>query len=119
MTKRAISQLPLSLAAERVASELEGLHGRLERLEYGLDMVFMHATDNLDGQAITMLQELDMLRQSLGALADFLSQLTRETNSLGQVDPSDALNSVPLRDMAARLKGKKNSKAISGDAELF
>jgi hypothetical protein len=112
-------KLPLKLAAERVAFELEGLHGRLERLEYGLDMVFVNSGDALDGQAINMLQELDMLRQSLGALADFLNDVTRNVQPNGEVDASEAINSVPLRDMAARLKGTENNKVVSGHAELF
>ncbi|WP_425074430.1 chemotaxis protein [Sagittula sp. S175] len=111
--------LPLKLAAERVAGELEGLYGRLERLEYGLDMVFVHTTEAMDGQTITMLQELDMLRQSLGALADFLVHLARDTDDIGQVDVLPALKAVPLRDMAVRLEGKEKSGPVSGHAELF
>ncbi|MBP0481391.1 chemotaxis protein [Sagittula salina] len=113
------TQLPLSVAAERVAGELEGLYGNLERLEYGLDMVFVHTSEALGGQTITMLQELDMLRQSLGALADFLSQLARETDATGTVDTGAALRCVPLRDMAIRLGGEEKSGPVSGHAELF
>lgn len=111
--------LPLSVAAERVADELEGLYSRLERLEYGLDMVFVNATESYGSQTITMLQELDILRQSLGALSDFLVNLSRETDEYGKVDLSPALKSVPLRDMAARLSGSNKSPSESGHAELF
>lgn len=111
--------LPLRLAAERVSAELEALYDRLERLEYGLDMVFMHTSEALDGQTISMLQELDMLRQSLGALADFLVHLAKDTNEGGLVNPEEALRAVPLRDMAVRLGGQTKAEPVSGHAELF
>lgn len=114
-----VTQQPLKLAAERVAGELEALYERLERLEYGLDMVFVHAAEKMDGQTITMLQELDMLRQSLGALADFLVQTARETDETGLVDVGPAIQAVPLRDMAVRLGGSPKDAPVSGEAELF
>lgn len=110
---------PLKLVGARVADELEGLYGRLERLEYGLDMVFVHTKDSMDSQAITMLQELDMLRQSLGALANYLVHVTKETDEIGCVDPSSAISSVPLKDMATRLGGNTKAAPQSGHAELF
>lgn len=115
----ATNQLPLSLATERIAGELEGLYGRLERLEYGLDMVFVHSSEALNGQTITMLQELDMLRQSLGALADFLNHLSRDTDDRGLVNIGPAVQAVPLRDMAVRLEGKEKAGPVTGHAELF
>ncbi|GAA4218910.1 hypothetical protein J4E08_24025 [Sagittula sp. NFXS13] len=117
--KSAETHLPLKVATERVAGELEGLYERLERLEYGLDMVFVHTSDALDGQTISMLQELDMLRQSLGALSDFLIHVAHETTADGLVDPGPALKAVPLRDMAVRLAGKTKESPVSGHAELF
>lgn len=111
--------LPLKTATRRVAGELEGLHARLERLEYGLDMVFLHSSEGINGQSIQMLQELDVLRQSLGALSDFLTHLSNETNSNGDVDPAAALNAVPLRDMAIRLEGRSKRAETSGVPDLF
>jgi hypothetical protein len=112
-------KLPLKLATRRVAGELEGLHERLERLEYGLDMVFVHSQGALDGEAVVMLQELDMLRQSLGALADYLTRLAQDTDDTGQVDSAPAIKSIPLRDMAVRLGGNNRPKPAAGHAELF
>lgn len=119
MRQEHASPQPLKLAAERVASELEGLYGRLERLEYGLDMVFVHTSQAMDTQTISMLQELDMVRQSLGALAEYLSHLACETNDSGDVDATRALEKVPLRDMAVRLDGQAKSVPSTGHAELF
>jgi hypothetical protein len=112
-------KLPLKLATRRVAGELEGLYERLERLEYGLDMVFVHTEGTLDGQAVVMLQELDMLRQSLGALADYLTRLAQDTDDAGQVDSAPAIESIPLRDMAVRLGGNNRPAPETGHAELF
>lgn len=114
-----VDQVSLKLIATRVACELEGLHGRLERLEYGLDMVFVHTDKNMDGQTISMLQELDVLRQSLEALSIYLTNVTQATDQCGLVDPSSAISSVPLKDMAARLGGGMMVLPETGRAELF
>lgn len=119
MTRNASDTVPLKLATSRVAGELESLHGRLERLEFGLEAVFAHSRAGLEGQTIGMIQELDMLRQSLGALADYLEHLSEATDAAGQSDQATALRAMPLRDMAARLGGARHEAAASGLAELF
>ncbi|MCR9275525.1 MULTISPECIES: chemotaxis protein [Mameliella] len=111
--------LPLKLATQRASDELEGLHARLERLEHGLDAVISHSTHAFDTKSIGMLQELDMLRQSIGALADYLDQISTATDANGMVNVSEALTAIPLRDMACRLGGQVNSAANGGHAELF
>ncbi|WP_323772162.1 chemotaxis protein [Antarctobacter sp.] len=119
MTSVADNTLPLKVATRRASAELEGLYVRLERLEHGLDTVIVHATHAFDTKSIGMLQELDMLRQSIGALADYLEQISAETDETGMVDVVQALSAVPLRDMATRLSGTVNSAATGGHAELF
>ncbi|SMX46202.1 hypothetical protein [Maliponia aquimaris] len=111
--------LPLRVATQRASSELEGLYMRLERLERGLDAVLVATPAALDTQSIGMLQELDMLRQSIGALADYLGQVAAETGSDGLVNTADALSAVPLRDMAERLGGRQKPAAAAGHPELF
>ncbi|WP_417210104.1 chemotaxis protein [Antarctobacter sp.] len=119
MTAMTDTTLPLKVATRRASAELEGLYVRLERLEHGLDTVIVHATHAFDTKSIGMLQELDMLRQSIGALADYLDQISAATDDTGMVDVVQALSSVPLRDMATRLGGTANSAAAVGHAELF
>ncbi|MBV7396540.1 chemotaxis protein [Mameliella sediminis] len=119
MTMRTGTMLPLKVATGRASAELEGLHSRLERLEHGLDAVIMHSTEAFDTKSIGMLQELDMLRQSIGALADYLDQISAETDSRGMVNVSEALTAMPLRDMASRLGGQVKIAASGGHAELF
>ncbi|WP_421906629.1 hypothetical protein [Mameliella sp.] len=111
--------LPLKLATRRASEELESLHARLERIEHGLDAVIGQSTQAFDSKSIGMLQELDMLRQSIGALADYLDQISAATDANGMVNVCEALTAVPLRDMACRLGGQANSAAVGGRAELF
>ncbi len=112
-------RLPLRDATQRASSELETLFVRLERLEHALDSVVLKSSGGLSSQTIGMLQELDMLRQSIGALADYLGQISLKTDCAGMVDLSEALNAVPLRDMATRLGGQSRTAARAGHAELF
>lgn len=119
MTPGAPTRMPLKQATIRIADELESLHERLERLEFGLEAVFAHSRDGLEGQTIGMIQELDMLRQSLAALAMFMGQAAEQTDKHGQSDLKTALASMPLRDMASRLSGSHQTEATSGHAELF
>ncbi|MGP6089517.1 chemotaxis protein [Antarctobacter jejuensis] len=119
MNKEVEFTLPLRDATQRASSELEGLYIRLERLEHALDSLVLHSSDALDSTSIELLQELDMLRQSIGALADFLGQVSQETDSSGMVNASRALQAVPLRDMATRLGGRTKATTKAGHAELF
>lgn len=119
MTRGRDTVLPLKLATRRASDELEGLHARLERIEHGLDAVIGHSTKSFDTSSIRMLQELDMLRQSIGALADYLEHISVATDANGMVNVSEALTAVPLRDMACRLGGQVDSAANGGHAELF
>lgn len=119
MTVHLPQRLPLRVAATRIAAELEALHARLERLEVGIETAFEYSTKGLEGQTIGMIQEMDMLRQSIGALADYIDHLAEMTDGFGEVDATAAINAVPLRDMAARLSGQNSAEAATGHAELF
>jgi small-conductance mechanosensitive channel len=111
--------MPLQQACARVAEELEALHGRLERLEAGLETALTPPPPGLEGRSIAMIQEIDMLRQSLGALADYIGQLAREAEADGRVDARAAIASVPLRAMAERLAGRAVAAPAPGQPELF
>lgn len=111
--------LPLKDATGRASTELEALYERLERLEHALETVTQASSVALDRNSIGMLQELDMLRQSIGALADYLGQISLATDRTGMVDLSEALRGVPLRDMATRLGGQVKTAPRTGHAELF
>lgn len=119
MTKKHEIMLPLKVATQRASQELESLHVRLERVEHALDTVFAKSANALDTQSIAMLQELDMLRQSVGALAAYLAQVSNKTDDTGTAEITSALNAIPLRDMAIRLSGAQKAPPNSGHTELF
>jgi hypothetical protein len=119
MTAHPEFMLPLKTATQRASLELNGLHARLERLEHGLDAVLTRSADALDTETIEILQELDMLRQSVGALSDYLERISATTDDAGLVDLAGALSNIPLRDMATRLGGQTHSASRAGQAELF
>ncbi|MGH1414095.1 MAG: hypothetical protein ACRBB0_11430 [Pelagimonas sp.] len=112
-------RLPIQIATSRVANELNALRERLERVEHGLEAVFLESESVPSGQTIGMLQELDVLQQSVGALADYLDKLSNLVNLEGEVLVDDAVKVVPLREMAARLKGKVAQSGLPGQPELF
>ncbi len=119
MNSASNTHLPHHIATVRVATELYGLRERLERVEHGLEVVFLEAENVPSGQTIEMLQELDVLQQSVGALAGYLNRLAEMVNSEGNVSTSDAVDVVPLREMAQRLNGLPAKAQDAGIAELF
>lgn len=119
MKESTVSRLPMEIATVRVATELNGLRQRLERVEHGLEAVFLDSDKIPSGQTIEMLQELDILQQSVGALADYLDKLSGSVTKDGKVSILDAVEVVPLREMASRLSGLSNTSESSGNLELF
>lgn len=111
--------LPVQVATIRVATELTGLQERLERVEHGLEAVFIDSESKPSSLTIGMLQELDVLQQSVGALAAYLERLSDLVTPDGSVNVKDAAKVIPLRDMAARLNGFVGVADKSGEAELF
>ncbi len=112
-------ELSLNIATVRVATELFGLRERLERVEHGLEVVFLDAENIPNSQTIEMLQELDVLQQSVGALANYLNQISGSDDSEGSISIADAVDMVPLREMADRLNGRPRQSKKTGIAELF
>ncbi|WP_136440740.1 hypothetical protein [Pacificoceanicola onchidii] len=95
----------LSVATSRVAAELRGLQVRLQRLEDTLEVMYQNPNVKLDGHSIGALQDVDFLLQSIAALSEYLEQLSENTAGMGEICVRDALSTLTLRDMAARLKG--------------
>lgn len=112
-------QVPLEVATVRVATELNGLRERLERVERGLEMVFIESDSVPSSQTLGMLQELDVLQQSVGALAEYLERLSALVDGRATVSVDEAIKVVPLREMAARLNGISAQSGTSGTPELF
>lgn len=119
MSKQAVELQPLSVASRRVAFELRGLQDRIERLEDTLEALYQHPQIELDGHSIGTLQDVDFLMQSVTALSDYLDKLSTSTSQDGQVCVADAISAIPLKDMAARLRGHPAKQAAENKAELF
>jgi hypothetical protein len=111
--------IALPVATQRVAAELSSLSDRLQRLEDGLEIVFTHSGHALDGETIGMLQEVDVVLQSVQALSQYLVQISDATMADGTVYVEPALERVPLRDVARRLGGCVEVRDTTGHAELF
>ncbi|MFZ7090372.1 chemotaxis protein [Primorskyibacter sp. 2E233] len=110
---------PLAVVNARVAAELRGLQDRVERLEDTLEVLYQNPAVKLDAHSIGTLQDIDFLRQSIAALSAYLEQLSVTASTDGTVCVDDALSAVPLRDMAARLRGFDETPARPIHAELF
>ncbi len=78
------------------AGDLQGLIGNL---------IVAGAFDG--SQSIYELQSLDRLCQNLGAVADFLGGLAKDTSPDWKVDVSRASEAVKLADISNRLAGRK------------
>ena len=111
---------PISVALQHASSELRTLKERLERIEHKLEALYFRTDRSLDGEEIGAFQEVDLIVQSTSALADFLEHVAsipgaRATDMCLQT----AAETVPLRDLAARLQGKVGDVKATGNLELF
>lgn len=113
------STIPLPMATHRVATELSTLSSKMQKIETGLEAVISNASDALDGKAINLLQEVDIVLQSMSVLATYLHEVSKDTKVDGVVCIEPALKGVTLRDVANRLAGSAEVVDSSGHAELF
>jgi hypothetical protein len=101
-------------ALETCAQELSELSGVCQRLQAHLSPLLLRGADVEEAQA------LDVVTQSLGALADYLSALALDVPAEVQVDPQAAAAGLTLSALAARLTGAQASDdETSGDLDLF
>lgn len=103
-----------------LAREIRRLQQRLERLEHGMEHLYSDGSDaRLSTIAITAFQELDVLAQSTDALAGYVERLTHHLDKDTALDLQEALRSIPLRDLANRLAGKKEEALTPNAPEMF
>jgi hypothetical protein len=109
-----LSQQPLSRTLGACAGELAALADRCETLQAGLAPALQ------SGAAIEEAQTLDLLTQTLAAVADYLNVLAGGLPSEWRVDTTPAAASVPLTELAWRLAGGAfHAPAESGELDLF
>ncbi|KUF12820.1 hypothetical protein [Pseudoponticoccus marisrubri] len=112
-------RVPLADVTMRVVSELHILTDRLRNLEDGVETLLLAPGPSVSGDGIRMLQEIDVTRQSIDALADFLHDLCLTANCEGRVSLSDPLDRIQLKDLSARLRGERPIANPTGSMELF
>jgi len=105
---------PLSRTLGACAGELAALADRCEALQAGLAPALQ------SGAAIEEAQTLDILTQSLAAVADYLHALATDLPKDWIVDAAPAVAVVRLNELAKRLAGGSMlPPAQSGELDLF
>ena len=105
---------PLSRTLGACAGELAALADRCEALQAGLAPALQ------SGAAIEEAQTLDILTQSLAAVADYLHVLAADLPKDWIVDPGPAVAAVQLSELAKRLAGGGQLPAPeSGEVDMF
>jgi hypothetical protein len=105
---------PLSRTLGACASELAALADRCEALQAGLAPALQ------SGAAIEEAQTLDLLTQSVAAVADYLHALSTTLPADWQVDAGPAASIVPLTELARRLAGGPlQAPPEAGELDLF
>ena len=105
---------PLSRTLGACAGELAALADRCESLQAGLAPALQ------SGAAIEEAQTLDILTQSLAAVADYLHALSADLPVDWVVDASPAAAAVRLSELAKRLAGgAPPAAAEAGELDLF
>jgi hypothetical protein len=105
---------PLSRTLSACAGELAALADRCETLQAGLAPALQ------SGAAIEEAQTLDLLTQTLGAVADYLHALSAGLPADWAVDARRAAALVPLTELAWRLLGgPHHPPPESGELDLF
>jgi hypothetical protein len=107
------SGLSLTRALTACADELAALSGRCGRLQGAL------APGLAGAAAIEEAQGLDLVTQSLEALATYLETLARGLPADWTVDAQAAAADLPLAELARRLLGQAPEAADSGELDLF
>lgn len=110
---------PVAQLLDRAVSEMRDLTSvvnELEALVGNLVLAGSFSTSN----SIYDLQKLDLLRQNIGGIADFLDGIRLTAHPGWAVDTDLAAAPVKLADLSARLRGvSSESYAATGDADCF
>lgn len=101
----------------RLASELLSLQAMTAEIEEALGDLLQSA--RLEAGPLRTLQHLDLLNQSLHALADVCSSSAALAPADWAVDAAKATGNVPLADLARRLAGGPAATPAEHGDELF
>jgi hypothetical protein len=95
---------PLANALGRTTSELRAIVASVDDLEHAVGAM-LSPSPTPSNTHIQELQSLDMIRQRVAGIADFLEALNETVPEIWRVDANSAARLVTLADMAARLSG--------------
>lgn len=113
----------LTTALARLSGELEALHNDVQRLENVIGKAIPSWQD-LSEEDASCIQQLDLVRQTLGELSRYVSGLKDLVPSDLMILNRNLLNMIRLKDLASRL-GQARSVSAKGpasrrkDIELF
>jgi hypothetical protein len=111
---------PLASALERTTRELRAIASSVDIVEHAVGA--MLATNAPSGEShIQKLQSLDLIRQRVAGVADFLDALIEKVPETWRIDAEGPARFVTLADMAARLGGVENEtdRANFAPPELY
>ncbi|MDJ0820457.1 MAG: chemotaxis protein [Paracoccaceae bacterium] len=111
--------MPASQATQLIADEMRALQKRLEQLEVGMEAIVVRNPSELSAATVKALQEMDMIVQSTGALADYVVAISELLPPQAEIGLQPALDTVPLNDMVTRLSGQTHQSLAAGVPELF
>jgi hypothetical protein len=107
----------------RVADELQAMAHSVAQVSVPGDDVVTRIIGMRDQPFMNAMQGLDLTRQKLACLADFLSELAQSVPPHWSLDVDRAAEVVTLSQLATRLRsptqGEEGSDAADGDFEMF
>ena len=106
----------------RVADELQAMAHSLAQVSIPGDDAFAHVIRMRGQPFMIAMQGLDLTRQKLACLADFLSELARSAPRHWSLDVDRAAEVVTLSQLARRLRsahGREDLDGSDGDFEMF
>ena len=115
------AKLPLAHALRQMGGELRQLSDMVQRMETAVDGMIERHAGALDTESIRNLQLLDILGQSLGALASFAENAASLARPAWTIDGRAATAGLTLASLAHRLVGDplQPAAAAPSDCELF
>lgn len=115
--------VPVPVVLNRVGRELRQLAATVEDLQALIGGLVVERAC-ADAGPIYQLQKIDLLRQELSGVADFVAALAPSAGADWLVDPAAATRTLTLSDLAARLssidrKRDLRDDASAGDCEFY
>lgn len=108
---------PFPTVLENMARELD----RLASLAGHIDSAVGHVpiSSDMTGETMATLQRVDLLRQSLECLTHYVGSLAGQVNESVLVNPVNAAEALPLRDLARDLAGDEAPEGATTHSDRY